>query len=369
MGLLFIYAGLAIGASFLCSIWEAVLLSMPYSFVEIKLVEGLPWAPRLKLIKDDMKRPISAILSLNTVAHTVGAILVGAQAQVVYGTENLRIAGQEMPFTGEAVVATVMTLAVLILSEIIPKTIGHTYWRELAAFTTHSMRFVMIAMWPLVAMSQWITSFLASDHEEVVSRADFSAMAEINKQKGVFNDSESKIISNLMRFNLIETKSIMTPRTVVKAAPETDTISAFYEKNPKLPFSRIPIFDKSKDNITGYVLKDVILEKLVKQEGHLTLKSVARPITVVQENQSIQSTFNHLMAKREQIALVIDKFGGMAGIVTVEDIIETLLGLEIVDELDNIDDMQKLARLNWEKRARELGLLDTPTKADAAKTQ
>jgi CBS domain containing-hemolysin-like protein len=182
-------------------------------------------------------------------------------------------------------------------------------------------------------------------------------MAEINKQKGVFNDNESKIIANLMRFNLIETKSIMTPRTVVKAARETDTIAQFYAKNPKLPFSRIPIYDTSKDNITGFVLKDIILENLVKDEGDQTLKAVARPITVVKESQNIQSTFNHLMANREQIALVIDKFGGMAGIVTVEDIIETLLGLEIVDELDNIDDMQKLARMNWEKRARDLGIL------------
>jgi CBS domain containing-hemolysin-like protein len=357
MGLLLLYAALAIVASFLCSIWEAVLLSMPYSFVEIKIAEGASWAPRLKQIKDDMSKPISAILSLNTVAHTVGAILVGVQAESVFGTGNLMIAGYDMPFSGEFLVATLMTAAVLILSEIIPKTIGHTYWRQLAGFTTGSMRFVMIAMWPLVAMSQWITSFLESEHEEVVTRADFSAMAEINKQKGVFNDNESKIITNLMRFNLIETKSIMTPRTVVKAARETDTIAQFYEKNPKLPFSRIPIYDTSKDNITGFVLKDIILENLVKNEGNLTLKSVARPITVVKESQNIQSTFNHLMANREQIALVIDKFGGMAGIVTVEDVIETLLGLEIVDELDNIDDMQKLARMNWEKRARDLGLL------------
>lgn len=358
MGLLFIYAGLAIGASFLCSIWEAVLLSMPFSFVEIKLAEGAPWAAALKEVKENMKRPISAILSLNTIAHTVGAILVGVQAESVFGSGDLQILGYNMPFSGEAFVATLMTLAVLILSEIIPKTIGHTYWRKLAGFTTRSMKVVMALMYPLVIMSEWITKFLEGDHEEVVTRADFSAMAKINEEKGVFNDSESKIIKNLMRFQIIETRSIMTPRTVVKAANEDISISTFYEQNPKLSFSRIPIFDGSKDNITGFVLKDVILENLVKQQGDLPLKQVARPITIVKEGQSIQTTFDSLMATKEHIALVVDQFGGMAGIVTVEDVIETLLGLEIVDELDSTEDMQNLARRNWEKRAKELGLLE-----------
>ncbi|MEM1214513.1 MAG: CBS domain-containing protein, partial [Bacteroidota bacterium] len=167
----------------------------------------------------------------------------------------------------------------------------------------------------------------------------------------------SRIIGNLMRFNKIETRSIMTPRTVVKAVDETLSIREFYQKNTPLPFSRVPIFKESKDQITGYVLKDIILEKMINQEGDLNLKEVSRPITIVKENQPIQSTFDDMLKAKEHIALVVDEFGGMAGIVTFEDVIETLLGLEIVDEMDNTVDMQALARRNWERRAREMGLL------------
>lgn len=366
MTLLLLFALLSIGFSFLCSVWEAVLLSMPPSFVEVKLAEKHPSAPLLKRLKDDIDRPLSAILSLNTIAHTVGAIGVGAQAQVILGDENIELFGHRLPISWEAVIAALMTLAILILSEIIPKTIGATYWRRLSVFTARSLRFIMYPMWPFVVISRFITrKFKGSGHEQVVSRADFSAMAEIGQREGVFHPGESKIIGNLMRFHLIKAQSIMTPRTVVKAANQAMTIQEFYNRNRELPFSRIPIYQDSKDNITGFILKDVVLENLVHGQGDLTLTDIVRPITIVQEEESIQEVFNLLLSERQQISLVVDQFGGMAGIVTLEDVIETLLGLEIVDELDSTEDMQILARQNWERRAKKLGLIEDgnpPTK-------
>ena len=357
--LLFLFAFLSISFSFLCSVWEAVLLSIPSAHVEILLSEKHPIANNLKKLKSNIDQPLSAILSLNTIAHTVGAIGVGAVADETFGSGNVKIAGTEMPFSAEAVVAVVMTLAILILSEIIPKTIGATFWKRLTPFTVRSMNIVMMIMKPFVLMSQFITKKIkASSHEQAVTRADFSAMASIGQKDGVFDAGESKIIKNLMRFNEIEARSIMTPRTVVKAASEDLTIETFYKENPILPFSRIPIYQKAKDSVTGFVLKDVLLEAIIKGNGSKTLKDVSRPIIMVEENQKMQDLFNQLLSKNEHIAVVVDQYGGMAGILTVEDIIETLLGLEIVDELDSIEDMQQLARENWEKRAKRMGLID-----------
>ena len=356
MILLVTYALLAIFVSFLCSIWEAVLLSMPDSFVEMKIAAGDPVAAILKDIKADVAKPLSAILSLNTIAHTVGAILVGEQAAEYFSTGGFQIFGIDVSFTG--IVASLMPLGVLLLSEIIPKSIGANNWKSLAGFTARSLKIVTIAMYPLVKVSKFITDRLGNDgHGTKISREELSAIAQMGTRDGVFLAGESKIINNLMRFHQILTRSIMTPRTVVKAANQSRTISDFYKDNSQLNFSRIPVFDGSKDHITGYFLKDVLLEKLVKQEGEDTLQSIIRPITVVKEDQDIQSVFNHLLSSKEQIALVVDNFGGMAGIVSFEDIIETLLGLEIVDEMDSIEDMQHLARQNWEKRAKALGLI------------
>lgn len=356
MTLLLIFGFSAVFFSFLCSIWEAVLLSMPDSFVEIKASEGDPIAPLLKTLKSEIDKPLSAILSLNTIAHTVGAIMVGKQAETVFGNNGLNVFGYELPFT--FIVATLMTLAVLFLSEIIPKTIGANNWKQLSTFTAKSLKIIIFLMTPLVAISQILTSKLkGSGHSKKISREELSAMATMGSREGLFNSGESQIITNLMRFHILKTHSIMTPRTVVVAADENLTIVDFYDKNPSLSVSRIPIYSDKIDHITGYVLKDVILECLIKNKGKQKLKDIARKITVVTEDQDIQSVFNLLLSTREHIALVSDKYGGMAGIVTIEDVIETLLGLEIVDELDDTVDMQALARKKWEERAKEAGLL------------
>jgi len=359
MGLLIFFFLLSILFSFLCSVWEAVLLSITPSFVEVAYKEKGKTGQLLKNFKKDIDRPLAAILTLNTIAHTVGAIGVGAQAGKEFGDQDMVLAGWTMPFSVEAFVGAVMTLAILILSEIIPKTIGANYWKSLSGFTVRSLNIIIYALFPLVWLSQFITKILKKDKEKsVLSRADFSAMAEIGEKEGIFRSNESKIIHNLLRLNTIRAKDIMTPRTVVKAANQELTIQTFYSNNQKLQFSRIPVFAESKDHINGFVLKDEILSNIIKDNGQAPLRDIMREIYIINEQMPLPDLFNQMMEKREHIALVVDEFGGMAGILTMEDIIETLLGIEIVDEQDNIEDMQLLARRNWEKRAEILGLLE-----------
>lgn len=359
MGLLIIFFVLSICFSFLCSIWEAVLLSVTPSYVEITHRQGTRTGRLLKQFKDDIDRPLSAILTLNTVAHTVGAIGVGSQAGKEFGDAPMIIAGLVMPFSIEAFVGAAMTLAILILSEIIPKTLGANYWQQLSGFAANGIQFIIYAMLPLVWLSQFITKKMKKDKSRsILSRADFTAMTEIGEKEGIFRSNESKIIQNLLRLNTIRAKDIMTPRTVVKAANQEKTIASFYQDNQKLQFSRIPVYKDTKDHINGFVLKDEILSCMIQGQGDAPLKEIMREIMIVNEQMALPGLFNRLIEKREHIALVVDEFGGMGGIVTMEDVIETLLGLEIVDEQDNIEDMQSLARKNWENRARLLGIID-----------
>lgn len=326
--------------SFLCSIWEAVLLSISPAQVEIKYQEGATMGLRLKKFKNNIDRPLAAILTLNTIAHTVGAIGVGHQAAIIFGNT----------IWATVVTPAAMTLAILILSEIIPKTLGANYWKELMPFTVASLHFIIILLYPLVWFSQHITRWLKKDKSKsIFSRADFSAITEIGAKSGIFKHGESRIIRNLLSFNSILAKDIMTPRIVVKAAPEDQTIKEFFEENKKLRFSRIPIYTETKDDISGFFLKDDLLTNIIDGKGDAKLKDIVREIHIVNEQLPIPSLFNHLMENREHIALVVDEFGGMAGIVTMEDVIETLLGMEIMDEFDNIENMQILARKNWEK--------------------
>jgi CBS domain containing-hemolysin-like protein len=329
--------------------WEASLLSITPAFSEIKFQENTLFGKRLKSFKDNIDRPLSAILTLNTIAHTVGAIGVGAAATRSFPNNEL---------ITSIIVPVTMTLLILILSEIIPKTIGANYWQNLANFTVTSLHWMILALYPLVWLSQLITKYLKKDKSKsILSRADFLAMAQIGAKTGSLRKDETKIIQNLLRFNTVLAKNIMTPRTVVKAANEESSILEFYNDNNNLRFSRIPIYEKVKDKITGFVLKDEVLSSIINKKGELPLKELGRKILIVNESMAIPDLFEKLMGSREHIALVVDEFGGTAGIVTMEDVIETLLGMEIMDEFDNIEDMQRLARKNWEKRAKDLGIL------------
>lgn len=342
----------AILVSFLCSLLEAVLLSITPAYAQLKLQQGGPIGLQLESFKSNIDRPLAAILTLNTIAHTVGAIGVGEQAAKIWADTNPMITG--------VVVPTIMVLGILILSEIIPKTIGANHWQKLVPFTVATLKVIIFLLYPLVWVSQIITGVLKKDKSRsVFSRSEFLALAEIGVTEGVVEKHDSEIIANLLLLGKVRARDIMTPRTVVRLASEEQTIKAFYKSAGTLPFSRIPLYEgKVNEHISGYCLKAELLEKLVHGEGDRQLSTIKRNITAVHESFPISELFDHFTEKREHIALVVDEYGGMSGIVTMEDVMETLLGIEITDESDDNTDMQVLARKNWEKRARSIGLLD-----------
>ena len=337
-------------------------MSITPTYAHIKMEQGSSIGHHLSSFKENIDRPLAAILTLNTIAHTAGAIGVGAQAAAIWSETH--------PFITQFSVPVVMTLAILIFSEIIPKTIGANYWQELAPFTVRSLLLLMVVLAPLVWLSQLITKALKKDKSRsVLSRSDFMAMAQIGAKEGVFEEAESHIIGNLLQFNTVRAEDIMTPRMVVKAAVETLTVREFHEKNKDLRFSRIPVYQQeSKDHITGYILKTEVLANIVNGKPDVTLASIRREMMIVNEDFPLPDLFDRLMKKRENIALVVDEFGGMAGIATMEDVIETMLGMEIVDESDRNEDMQVLARRNWQQRARRLGLIEEMPSAINAET-
>jgi CBS domain containing-hemolysin-like protein len=352
MTLLLLYGVISIFFSFLCSILEAVLLSVTPTFVNIQKRDGKPYATALKALKQDVDKPLIAILTLNTIAHTVGAILVGTEAKKLFNDEGY----------GVFIVSVLMTILILVASEIIPKTIGAKYWKELASFTTKTLGIMVTILkytgilWVLQLFTKIIGS--KGHGDSVLSREDFSAMTEIATDKGVFQESESKVIRNLLGFKEILVKDIMTPRSVIKIDNGDKTIQQFFDENPDLKFSRIPIHGEKEDDISGYVLKDKIMEAIIRGKGEESLESIKRELLVTDRNLPIPELFEKLIEQREHIALVVDEYGSVSGLVSQEDVIETLLGLEIMDESDNVADLQQLARKSWENRAKKLGLIE-----------
>jgi len=356
MTLLIFFFVLSIAVSFLCSILEAVLLSITPSYVHGRIQEGSKLGAQLEEFKKDIDRPLSAILTLNTIAHTVGAIGVGAQAGKLYGNNNLDIFGFELSY--ESIVASLMTLAILILSEIIPKTVGANFWKALTPFTLATLRVLIFLLFPLVWLSQLITRKMKKEKgRSVLSRADFTAMAQVGEESGALEQSESQIIHNLLRLKELTVRDIMTPRTVMVSAEEGTTCLDFHNQHPNLRFSRIPTYQGRSDNITGIVLKDDILTQLANDHDEVLLGDIKRPLQVVGDRMHLQLLFEHLTKNRVHLAMVVDNFGSVAGLVTMEDLLETLLGLEIVDESDQVEDLQMLARDVWKKRAKNLGLI------------
>ena len=355
MVLLLIFFAVSIVFSFLCSMWEASLLTIPPSYVETQAQTGSAFGQKLKKYKTDVDRPLSAILTLNTIAHTVGAIGVGAQATKVF-------AGNEL-LTG-VVVPVVMTLAILILSEIIPKTWGATRWKALAPFTVQSLSFIQTALLPLVWLSEQITKGLkGKGHANTITRTDLAALATLSEREGQLDSAEGQVMANLLQMRDVMVHDVMTPRTVIHAASETKTVGEYLAENEQLPFSRIPLFGKTRDQISRYVLKDDLLLAAYRDNDAVTMSSIARPLTTFTEDVNISKALDRLLTSKEHIALVLDEFGGTAGLVTQEDIIETLLGLEIVDESDRTEDMQALARMMSERRRKAVAAQVEATKA------
>lgn len=349
--LLLLFFCVSIVFSFLCSLWEAVLLSITHTFAEVEYQKGTSLGVRLRSFKRDVDRPLAAILTLNTIAHTVGAIGVGAQAARIWADSN--------PLITQLLVPAVMTIAILVLSEIIPKTLGAVHWKRLVPFTVRCLSALMVVLTPLIWLSQMVTRTLKRDAEgSVLSRSDFLAMTRIGQKEGVFEKQETEIIANLLRFERVTVEAVMTPRTVVVMAPEEQTLAEFHADHPELAFSRIPTYQSgSQDLVTGFFLKDELLEQLLAGQGGSALASIRREVAVVSKTLPLPDVFSQLLSNREHIAIAVDEFGGVAGVVTMEDVVETLLGLEIVDETDDAEDMQIQARQQWRRRAQSRGLL------------
>ena len=347
MVLLLFYLFLALFVSFLCSVMEAVLLSTTQSFLIVKQEEGNAWAKTFIDLKNNIDKPLSAILSLNTVAHTIGAAGVGAQAVKIFGEASF------------GVVSAILTLLILVVSEIIPKTIGARFWRGLAKISLHIIRGMIIITYPLVMMSAVITKVISrKKDEQSTSREEISAMASIGADEGVFSEKEHKIIQNLLRLKNVKVTEIMTPRVVVAVADENLFLKDFLKSKDYLKFSRIPIYSENDENITGYVFRQTVFEKLAEDKHELRLKDIKREIVIVPGSKVLFSVWEKLLEEKEHLALIVDEYGGMDGIVTMEDIIETLLGLEIIDEKDTIVDMQQYARERWKTRQAKYDFLD-----------
>ncbi len=303
---------------------------------------------RLSNYKDDIDRPLSAVLTLNTIAHTVGAIGVGVQAGQLFGTTKLNLFLFDITF--ESLIAGLMTLAILILSEIIPKTLGANYWKQLTPFTIESLRILMFILAPFVWMSKGITHLVKkNDNRSVFSRADVAAMADAGLKSGAIDKEERSIIQNLLQLEKLNVKDIMTPRSVVMSLDENETLGQIYSQHNPFQFSRIPVFNNDSDNITGFILKNGILENIAADKHSRKAVEIRRKLFFVQDSSSVAELLDLLIHEKKHLAMVVDEFGTIIGLVTLEDVIETLFGLEIVDESDKVVDMQKLAREKWKQ--------------------
>jgi len=337
----------------MCSILEAALLSFTPTFLKIKTAEGKSYAKILTSYKKDIDKPLIAILTLNTIAHTVGAILVGVEAEKL--PFKVHVFGMNMV----GVVSGIMTLLILVISEIIPKTIGATYWKKLGSFTALFLKVIIFPLkytgilWLLMGITRAVGK---SAHVHTMSREEFMAITNAAEKEGVFEENETTVIKNLLMLKSVHAKDVMTPFPVVILENETTSLKNFHKNHKGLKFSRIPIYKDKTHNITGFVLRDDLLEEIVEERGEKQLSEIKREIFVVQDNKPIPDLFETFIKHRVHIASVVDEFGNTIGVVTMEDIIETLLGLEIMDESDTIEDMQLQARKNWEMRAKRMGI-------------
>lgn len=337
---------LAIGVSFICSLAEASLLTMTPSYIADVQDSNPRKADMLRRLKvDNIDQSLAAILTLNTMAHTLGSIGAGAQATIVFGSAWFGL------------FSAFMTFAILVFSEIIPKTLGTMYWRQISGFVTYFVRGIIIVLYPIIWLSERLTKFLVRGKEaDVFSRREFAALASIGEAAGQIDPLESRIIRNLLAFGAIKVEDIMTPRSVILAFDQTKTVAEVLVDRPKLTFSRLPIYDGDLDNITGFVLKTDMLLAKVNHAMHKPLTQFHRDITFVFSKMKLFDLLELMLKNRIHIAITVGEYGEVKGLVTLEDVFETLLGLEIVDEIDRVEDMQALARQMMDRRVERLGM-------------
>jgi CBS domain containing-hemolysin-like protein len=344
MFLLIVYVLIALGFSFICSIAEAVILSVSQAYISLLQKEGKASGDLLAKHTSDINKPLSAILTLNTIAHTMGAAGAGAQAAAVFGDAYL------------GVISAVLTLLILVFSEIIPKTLGATFWRQLGPITAYFLKYLILVLYPFVVMSQKLTSGFKEDSPlKGLSRSELLAMAELSGEEGQLAKQESRFLKSLLQLHELTVKDAMTHRTVVFSAPESMTVTEFMDEKLPTEFSRIPVYeDDHRENISGFVLKsDILLAKANNEHGK-KLSEMTNSLPTVLSDMPLSSTFDQFLKSRVHMVLVVDEYGGLEGILTLEDLLESLLGIQIVDESDTNVSMKQLAKVMWRRRERRL---------------
>lgn len=330
----------ALGLSFLCSVLEAVLLSTPVSFISMKESQGVKAAPLLMKYKTNIDRPVAAILTLNTVAHTIGAAGVGSESVKVFGEAYFGI------------ISAILTLLILVLSEIIPKTIGASYWRTLAMPSAKIIKVLIVITYPLVWLSELLTRCVSPKIQPLtVSREEVAAMVNVGNDEGVIEDAENKVIQNFLKLSNVKAEDIMTPYVVVAAVSTDTTMKEFYDNNALAPFSRVPVFETGREFIVGYVRRANVLEMLTQDKFNMSLQDIVRPILFFMEDAKVSDIWQKMLQEKEHISVITDEYGCMRGIVTMEDVIETMLGVEIVDECDTTENLQAMARKKFTPEA------------------
>ena len=328
----------ALCVSFLCSILEACLMSTPVSYITLKEEEGYKYAARFKQYKQDSTRPLAAILSLNTIANTIGAAGVGREATILFGSQWF------------GVVSAVTTVLILVFAEIIPKTIGTSNWKSLAGFASTTIHILILVLYPIVVTVEFLQKFISGQKGDIsVSRDEIGAMADVAEETGELEEDENEIIQNIINIDEIAAKEAMTPRVVAAIAPESMTIKQFYKDRRFLHHSRIPVYAENDEYITGYILRMDALQLMAEDKFSCTLSEIKRDVASFPEETTIDKIWDKMLKSKEQIAIIIDNYGSFQGILSMEDIIETILGDEIVDERDVVVDMQQLAREKWKK--------------------
>ncbi|MGB1298176.1 MAG: CNNM domain-containing protein [Psychrobium sp.] len=345
MILLSIYLFIALFFSFICSIAESVILSVSQGQVALLEKEGRPSGKILAKLKQDLDKPLAAILTLNTVAHTVGAAGVGAQAAAVFGESYL------------GVISAVLTILILFISEIIPKTLGATYAKELAPVTAHVLRYMIMVLNPIIVICELVTKYLVRHKPQFdFSRDEFTAMAEIGEKQGTIDSHEAQILQNLMMLQDLKIKSAMTPSTVIFSDEINTTVEAFFLEHQKVRFSRIPVYEKSSHDIVGFVLRSDLLLAQARGNTDTTIGNYLREMPTLLETMTLSHAMRELLSKKDHMALIVNEYGTVRGVITLEDILETLIGREIIDEGDKDIDMQKLAKKLWKAKAQKLGV-------------
>ncbi len=336
MTLILLYLIGALMLSFLCSVLETVLLSTPVSFIAMKEEQGVKTASLMMKYKTNVDRPVAAILTLNTVAHTIGAAGVGSESVKVFGEAYFGI------------ISAILTLLILVLSEIIPKTIGASYWRTLAMPSARIIRVLIAVTYPLVWLSELLTRCFSPRIQPLtVSREEVAAMVSVGTDEGVIELAEKNMIQNFLKLSDIAAREIMTPFVVVEAVSGSTTLRQFYEKSQLSPFSRIPVYDTQREFVTGYVRRTDVLDLLAEDRFDVHVGDIARPVLFFSETASVSDIWQRMLERKEHISVVTDEYGCMRGIVTMEDVIETMLGVEIVDECDTTEDLQAMARKKY----------------------